>query len=57
MKGGRITVNGNTEGVGYLHGGEVHLFGDYVEISWLSDGGKIYHKGKLVFPKGDGDAG
>ena len=51
MKGGKITVKGDVKGVGWLNGGEVHLFGECDEMCRLGRGGKIYHKGKLIVDK------
>jgi hypothetical protein len=55
MKGGTIEVNGNGgRWVGHwMAGGEIHINGDYDWISSDIKGGRIYHKGKLIFP-GDG---
>lgn len=50
MEGGKITVNGDAgQEVGqHMRGGEIHLNGTYKWISRLVDGGKIFHKGKLI---------
>jgi formylmethanofuran dehydrogenase subunit C len=52
MQGGTITVNGNADtNVGYgMKGGEISLEGDYRDLSGNTEGGKIYHKGNLIFP-------
>jgi len=51
MEGGSITVNGNAgKRVGQgMKDGEIHLQGDYVTLAGDIKGGKIYHKGKLIF--------
>jgi hypothetical protein len=53
MKCGSISVKGNAgEGVGiFAKGGEIRLEGDYGGLSEDIRGGRIYHKGKLIFPK------
>lgn len=53
MQSGTITVTGNAgEDVGLsMKGGEIHLLGDYESISNDIEGGKIYHKGKLIWSK------
>jgi glutamate synthase domain-containing protein 3 len=53
--GGRITINGNAGNkVGiWMNGGEIRLEGEYESLSyycWIY-GGRIYHKGELIFPK------
>jgi hypothetical protein len=65
LLGGKITVNGNAgKDVGSrMQGGEIRIEGDYESLALTVSqaheikGGKIYHKGKLVFPRGDEDAG
>lgn len=51
MKGGTIVVKGDTgHNVGYfMEGGEIHTEGACRSISKYVKGGKIYHKGKLVY--------
>ena len=53
MKGGEITINGYTDDfVGiFMTGGKIYLNGKYESISGLIEGGEIYHKGKLIWPK------
>ena len=36
---------------GQITNGEIHLNGSYDSISTNIQGGKIYHKGKRIFPK------
>jgi formylmethanofuran dehydrogenase subunit C len=50
MQGGSITVVANAgHSVGYLmEDGEIHIHGDYADISNELQGGKIFHKGKLI---------
>ena len=57
MEGGKVIVNGNAgKGVGHvITGGEIHLNGTYESISELICGGRIYHKGKLIAGKEDGE--
>jgi hypothetical protein len=53
MMGGRIIVNGNVVrrvGSG-MEDGEIRLEGDYGKLADYIKGGRIYHKGKLIFPK------
>jgi hypothetical protein len=59
MKGGKITVRGNAgNSVGIaMTGGQILVEGDCGSLADNIRGGKIFHKGKLIFPKGDGDAG
>jgi len=51
MKGGSITVNGDAGGwVGLgMKGGEIHLEGDCQSLACTREGGRIYHKGKLIW--------
>ena len=51
MEGGTIILEGNAgPAVRWLMaGGEIHLNGGYKSISKDPDGGKIYHKGKLIW--------
>ncbi len=54
MAGGKVIVNGDCGdkcGVDMV-GGEIYLNGDYESISRHS-GGKIYHKGKLIYKDGE----
>jgi hypothetical protein len=53
MEGGSITVNGNVRyNVGYgMKNGEIRLEGDYESLSSNIEGGKIFHKGRLIFSK------
>ena len=55
MEGGKITVKGNGgECVGLgMAGGTIRIDGDYVSLDKNIKGGKIYHKGKLIYPRGD----
>jgi len=56
MEGGTIEVNGNASVNvgGYMKGGEIHIYGTLVSLDSEVRSGKIYHKGKLVFPKEGG---
>jgi formylmethanofuran dehydrogenase subunit C len=54
MGGGRIIINGNA---GYevgcgMGGGEIRLEGDYDSLTDSMQGGRIYHKTKLVITRG-----
>jgi formylmethanofuran dehydrogenase subunit C len=53
MKGGKIIVKKNAGfKVGHgMSGGEIRIEGDYESLGGGIKGGKINHKGKLVFPK------
>jgi len=53
MKGGKITIEGNSDRhlAEHMEGGEIHIKGDYSGII-LVNGGKIYHKGKLISANG-----
>src|SRR3989344_1487771 len=60
MTGGKLIINGDVEGdVGWgIRGGKIHLNGNYniKDINLRADGspydgGKIYHKGKLIVKK------
>ena len=53
MRGGRIIIEGDTRaevGEG-MKGGEIHLNGDCGKIATDIQGGRIYHKGKLIVDK------
>jgi len=53
MRGGRIIIEGDVRaeaGEG-MKGGEIHLNGDCGKIATDIQGGKIYHKGKLIVDK------
>jgi hypothetical protein len=57
MTGGTIEVKGNAGqwmGTGML-GGEIHIEGECESLPDRIAGGKIYHKGKLIYPKGEGN--
>jgi formylmethanofuran dehydrogenase subunit C len=53
LNGGIITIYGDAGyGVGYnMKCGEIHLEGGYKGISEEVCGGRIYHRGKLIFDK------
>jgi hypothetical protein len=53
MTKGSITVKGNAGfRIGHwMAGGEIHLEGDYKGLSYVDNSGRIYHRGKLIFPK------
>jgi formylmethanofuran dehydrogenase subunit C len=55
MNGGKITVKGNAgKEVGQkMIRGEIRIEGDIVSLGERIQGGEIYHKGKLIFPKED----
>jgi formylmethanofuran dehydrogenase subunit C len=59
MKNGKITVKGNSGSYtgAEMENGEIIVNGDELHLAGNIRGGKIYHKGKLVFPKGDENAG
>ena len=56
MSGGTIIVNGRArDWIGWgMTGGSIQLNGDYVAPSPEISGGQIFHKGKLIWPKGGG---
>ena len=52
MKGGLIVIEGNCghdTGLA-MEGGEIHLNGDYHSLGVNKMGGKVFHKGKLIYP-------
>jgi formylmethanofuran dehydrogenase subunit C len=55
MKGGKITVKGNAgEDIGFgMVSGEIHIEGDYESLADDIKRGKFYHKGRLIYPRGD----
>jgi formylmethanofuran dehydrogenase subunit C len=58
MKGGKLTVKGNAgkeTGRG-MFSGEIHIEGDFTSLGERIYGGRIYHKGKRIFPEEDNDA-
>ena len=52
MRGGTIILNGDAhlEVGAFMRGGEIHLNGKYLSLCGDIRGGKIYHKGKLIYP-------
>jgi hypothetical protein len=52
MKGGTIIVEGDSQGtIGEsMKGGEIHVYGEIGDIEDI-EGGRIYHKGKLIVDK------
>jgi hypothetical protein len=56
MLGGSILIEGDSgERIGYnMKGGEIYLLGDHAGSSDHVLHGKIFHKGKLIWPKGGG---
>jgi hypothetical protein len=56
MQGGSITVgkHAGTEVGRRMHAGEIRLNGGYDEIADYIQGGRIYHKRKLIWPRGGG---
>ncbi len=55
MQGGVIIMEGNGGlwVAPVMRGGEIYLNGDYASIADNMYGGKIFHKGKLIFPIGE----
>jgi hypothetical protein len=53
MKNGKITVGGNVgPGLGdWMKGGEIHIHGTLEGLGDDIESGKIYHKGKLIYPR------
>jgi hypothetical protein len=56
MVGGTIEVHGNAgDDVGWnMNGGEIHVYGTLGGLHDDIKGGKIYHNGKLIYPKEGG---
>ena len=52
IKGGLIVIEGNCgHDVGLaMAGGEIHINGDYISLGVNKTGGKIFHKGKQIYP-------
>jgi hypothetical protein len=54
--GGKLVINGFAgHGVGVrMRNGEIHLESDYENLQFIPEGGKIFHKGQLIWPTGGG---
>jgi formylmethanofuran dehydrogenase subunit C len=56
MKAGRLIIRGNAGSNvgGQMEGGLIRLEAGYASLSEAITGGKIFHKGQLIWPKGGG---
>jgi len=56
MMGGKLVINGFAgHGVGIrMRNGEIYLESDYENLQFFPEGGKIFHKGQLIWPVGGG---
>jgi len=56
LRSGKISVGGNTgRNLGHcMGGGQIEVMGEIESLMEIAGGSEIYHKGKLIWPKGGG---